>query len=392
MSPGKLGALAFATATSSRTPQIPTGNGHGGRPSDGDESSNIPFTATFNTAVTGLTASVLNGDGAVTNGTVASVTGSGTNYTINVTPTATSSQTGELVTFQIPAGAAQNAAYTSDSNLASNTVSETYDTVAPVLTSTNLVAVNPATLPPGTIISPYGSFQIQLVYNEPVIATNAVLHLNAATQSGVTGSGTNTLTFTFTPSTVASTRLDFVSSGVLTGTITDAAGNAAVGLPAANGGLYNDDIMVNGFSSQTSITPLTNTVAVHVPDHVQPADRRPQWHRCWLDQRHLRHDQQHRVHARLQLVHLPGHSADWPEQGEHFDCVRECVLQRTPRGRVLVQLLLQRGGGHRWRRSAVRGRDVGTERQLQCTAHPRRHLQCQRRSGRHDRCRSSSPR
>ena len=213
----------------------------------------INFTATFNLAVSGINPAKLT----VTGGTLGTITGSGTTWTIPVIPsTLPSPQTGEPVTLQILAGAAQNSTAPGEYNTASNTASVLFDNQAPVLNSTNLVAVNPSTLAPGTIISPYASFQIQLVYNEPVIATNAVLHLNAATQTGVTGSGTNTLTFTFGPSSVASTRLDFAST-VLAGTITDAAGNAA-GLPTANDGLYNDDIVVNGFSSQTSITPLTN--------------------------------------------------------------------------------------------------------------------------------------
>ena len=214
----------------------------------------INFTATFNLAVSGINPAKLT----VTGGTLGTITGSGTTWTIPVIPsTLPSPQTGEPVTLQILASAAQNSTAPGEYNTASNTASVLFDNQAPVLNSTNLVAVNPSTLAPGTIISPYASFQIQLVYNEPVIATNAVLHLNAATQTGVTGSGTNTLTFTFGPSSVASTRLDFAST-VLAGTITDAAGNAA-GLPTANDGLYNDDIVVNGFSSQTSITPLTNT-------------------------------------------------------------------------------------------------------------------------------------
>ena len=219
----------------------------------------LSFTATFSVPVTGFTASGIT----VTGGTVASITGGPAIYTVVVTPSQNPSpQAGEPVTLQVNAGAALsvNTNYNGvqDPNLASNVFSQTFDNVAPVFQTSNLVAVNPATLPPGTIISPYASFQIQLVYNEPVVTTNAALHLNAATQSGVSGSGTNTLTFTFTPASVASTRLDFASTA-LTGTITDAAGNAASGAPVANDGLYDDNILVNGFSSQTSITPLTNT-------------------------------------------------------------------------------------------------------------------------------------
>ena len=90
----------------------------------------IPFTVTFNVAVNGVDSSKIT----VTNGTVGTITGSGTTYTVNVTPTPTSAQTGETVTFKVLAGAAQNANDSSKSSTASNTVSLTYDSVAPAVT------------------------------------------------------------------------------------------------------------------------------------------------------------------------------------------------------------------------------------------------------------------
>lgn len=76
-----------------------------------------PFTvqAQFSQPVTGLTAS----DFVLTNATASNLTGSGTNYSVALTPVSSG-----LVTARLPAAAAQNAANTA--SLASNTVSVTF--------------------------------------------------------------------------------------------------------------------------------------------------------------------------------------------------------------------------------------------------------------------------
>ncbi|MBE2283655.1 MAG: DUF1929 domain-containing protein [Prosthecobacter sp.] len=76
-----------------------------------------PFTiqAQFSQSVTGLTAS----DFVLTNATASNLTGSGTSYSVTLTPVSPG-----LVTASLPAAAAQNAANTA--SLASNTVSVTY--------------------------------------------------------------------------------------------------------------------------------------------------------------------------------------------------------------------------------------------------------------------------
>jgi YVTN family beta-propeller protein len=76
-----------------------------------------PFTiqAQFSQPVTGLTAS----DFVLSNATASNLTGSGTNYSVTLTPVSSG-----LVTASLPAAAAQNAANTA--SLASNTVSVTY--------------------------------------------------------------------------------------------------------------------------------------------------------------------------------------------------------------------------------------------------------------------------
>ena len=81
----------------------------------------ITFTITFSESVTGLTASGIT----VTNGTKGTLSGSGTTYTLPVTPTAQGA-----VTCQVIAGAAHDAA--GNNNTASNTATVTYDTIAPL--------------------------------------------------------------------------------------------------------------------------------------------------------------------------------------------------------------------------------------------------------------------
>jgi hypothetical protein len=88
----------------------PTGTSTSGSP--------INFTLTFSQSVTGLTT----GGITVTNGSKGTLSGSGANYTLPVTPTAQGA-----VTCQVNAGVANG-------NTASNTASVTYDSVAPTVT------------------------------------------------------------------------------------------------------------------------------------------------------------------------------------------------------------------------------------------------------------------
>jgi hypothetical protein len=94
------------------------------------DSSPITFTLTFSEAVTGLTDSGIT----VTNGTLGTLSGSGTTYTVPVTPSAS----GVTVTLQVDASAAQDVF--GDENTASNTASVTYNAVSPI---TQLAAAAP---------------------------------------------------------------------------------------------------------------------------------------------------------------------------------------------------------------------------------------------------------
>lgn len=93
--------------------------------SDPTNTSPIPVTAVFSEDVTGFALA----DISVGNGSASGLTGSGTNYSFNVTPSGQGA-----VTVTIPANKAQDGA--GNVNTASNALSRTYDSVAPALTIT----------------------------------------------------------------------------------------------------------------------------------------------------------------------------------------------------------------------------------------------------------------
>lgn len=95
--------------------------------------SSIPITATFSQSVTGLASSSIN----VINGTVSGFSGSGSSYSFSVLPTAQGT-----VTVQIPADVANNASSTG--NQASNTLTFTYDTTAPIISGVNVTGITNA--------------------------------------------------------------------------------------------------------------------------------------------------------------------------------------------------------------------------------------------------------
>lgn len=111
---------ATALVTSDRTPPTPTIS-----PASGATNANpIVYTITFPDAVTGFTAAALQ----IVNGTVASFGGTGSTYTVTVTPAAEGQ-----VALRVPAGTVADAAGNPNS-LAQSVV--TYDSIAPTLTIT----------------------------------------------------------------------------------------------------------------------------------------------------------------------------------------------------------------------------------------------------------------
>ena len=146
----------------------------------------IPFTVTFSEAVTGFVA----GEVTATNGTVGNFAGSGSTYTLSVTPTAAGT-----VTVNVAANVAQDAA--NNGNTAATQFNITYAPTAPDLTISTGTQASPVSVAAGTYnsITVTGTGFAQLggavVVNSAVtVQTNGAL--NTACQS-LTGAGSFTL-------------------------------------------------------------------------------------------------------------------------------------------------------------------------------------------------------
>jgi hypothetical protein len=168
----------------------------------------IPVTITFSEPVTGFVAT----DITVTNGTKGTLSGSGTTYTINITPTAAGT-----VTVNLGANVAQDAA--TNGNVAAPQFSITY-APAPVITS-----LTPSSGPVGQSVVIAGSNftgATGVTFNSTVAASyvvNSATSITAVVAAGTTTgavvvtspSGSSNTTFTFTV-TAASTSTALASS------------------------------------------------------------------------------------------------------------------------------------------------------------------------------------
>ena len=140
----------------------------------------ITFTLTFSKPMNGLTATGIT----VTNGAKGALTGSGTTYTIPITPTAVGA-----VTCQVNASAAQDLA--GNNNTISNNASMTFDNVAPIVTVS----------PTGTITNS-SPVTFTLTFSKAVTGlTAAGITVTNGTKGALTGSGT-TYTMPITPTVV----------------------------------------------------------------------------------------------------------------------------------------------------------------------------------------------
>ncbi len=143
------------------------------------DSSPITFTLTFSESVTGLSAAGIT----VTNGTKGTLLGSGTTYTIPVTPSAS----GVTVTLQVNANAAQDVF--GNENTASNTASVSYSTTAPTVNVT----------PSGTSTDS-SPITFTLTFSESVTGLSAAgITVTNGTKGTLLGGGT-TYTMPVTPS------------------------------------------------------------------------------------------------------------------------------------------------------------------------------------------------
>ncbi len=159
----------------------------------------IPVTITFSEAVTGFVAS----DITVVNGTVGSLSGSGTTYTVNITPIAQGD-----VTVSVGGSKAFDAA--GNGNSASAQLVRTYDSIAPTVTLSSTATNN-------TNVSP---IPVTITFSEAVtgFALNDITIVNG-TAGSFSGSGT-TYTINITPNAQGTVTVNVGASKV-----TDAAGN-----------------------------------------------------------------------------------------------------------------------------------------------------------------------
>jgi hypothetical protein len=196
----------------------------------------IPASITFSEAVTGFTAS----DITITNGTIASLSGSGANYAIEIAP-----NTDGAVELFI----AQNIAFDSggNGNLSSDTLSRFFDSTPP-----QILSVNSDTSDGHYRVG--ATLSIKIICSEPVYVTGSprlALNLGAtpAWATYIGGSETNTLSFTYTITAGNnSSDLDYPDVGALRlegGSIKDLATNSAAailpppGSPNSLGGQRN---------------------------------------------------------------------------------------------------------------------------------------------------------
>jgi uncharacterized repeat protein (TIGR02543 family) len=161
----------------------------------------IPITITFSEAVTGFELTYLT----VGNGTAGGLTGSGTTYTVNVTPT-----TDGLVTVDIGTGAAQDAA--GNNSTAAAQFSITSDRTAPTVSITSTLS-GPTNA---------GMIPVTITFSEAVTGfTLSELMVGNGTAGDLTGSGT-TYTVNVTPEVDGPVTVDIGA-----GAAQDAAGNAS---------------------------------------------------------------------------------------------------------------------------------------------------------------------
>lgn len=164
----------------------------------------ITFTLTFSQAVTGLTT----GGITVVNGTKGSLAGSGTTYTLPVTPAAQGA-----VTCQVNAGAASG-------NTVSNTASVTYDTVAPTVTINQAAGqADPTTAAPINYTVVFSEAVADFATGDVTIGGTA----GGTKTATVTGSGT-----TYNVAVSGMTTTGTVIASLAAGVAHDAAGNASL--------------------------------------------------------------------------------------------------------------------------------------------------------------------
>lgn len=202
-------------------------------------STGVSLTATFSEAVTGFGSDDLT----VTNGTVSSVSGSGTSYTVVVAP----SGDGNVVV-NVSAGGAADAA--SNTNGSSSTVTWEYDGTAPTVSAFTCAAN-------GTSVN-VAQQSVSVTFNEVVSTfSETALTLTNATINSGTISTSDSLTYTFTVTPAADGT---VSIAVPANATTDTAGNGNAVYATALSWTY-DSIKAEVSSLSTAVNGTSTNVA-----------------------------------------------------------------------------------------------------------------------------------
>lgn len=193
----------------------------------------IPVTVTFSESVTDFTSAEV----VVTNGVVSSFSGTGTTYTMTVTPSAQGA-----VSVAVGASVAFDAA--GNPNTAATTLNRTYDSVAPTVTLATAAAA-----------STNAAFSVTATFSKSVTGFVAAdVSVTNASVSGFSGSGT-TYSFTVTP-----TAQGTVSVSVAASVAVDSVGNGN----AASSSLTRTYDSVKPTVTMTSSAPSTTNTAIPV--------------------------------------------------------------------------------------------------------------------------------
>jgi hypothetical protein len=197
----------------------------------------IPVTITFSESVTGFDV----GDITVANGSKGTLSGSGTTYTIDITPTGQGA-----VTVDVAAGVATDAA--GNGNTAATQLSRTYDTVSPTTTlfSTTTNATNASPIP------------VTITFSESVTGFDAGdITVTNATKGTLSGSGAS-YSIDITPSGQGA-----VTVNVAAGVATDAAGNgntAATQLSRTYDGISPSVTVSSLIPDPTNVSPVSLSI------------------------------------------------------------------------------------------------------------------------------------
>ncbi|OYU01548.1 MAG: hypothetical protein CFE36_09685 [Sphingomonadaceae bacterium PASS1] len=212
----------------------------------------VLYTVTFSETVTGLAAN----DFAVTNGTVSSVTGSGTSYVVAVAPSANFEGT---LALSLNAGAVLDKAGNQNASVAA--AGQAVDTRKPVVTT-----ITPTADSTGVAVAT----NITLAYSEAIRAGTGVIELRTAAGALIESfnvATSNRLTFAGSSLTVDPTALLSGATqyrlSVADGAVLDVAGNAAVALTTYTFTTLSAVNTINGTAAANTLNGTAGDDAIY---------------------------------------------------------------------------------------------------------------------------------